>query len=265
MSLIPGSSSAPSIHANGVASGSVVSPSALLIPYGITGQIGNVRASSSTAQTLVNNDNDIQIFSPTAAHDVNLPTTSVASGRAFYIVNRGGFALTIKSSGGNTVITPSTGTVTNGVYLVRALQAAPTTAAHWMVECVYEIGTFTPVLKLGATSATASTAIGSYVRTGREVHIKGNLVITSLNAGSGSLTIAGMPFTSNSVAGNNGYLGIEYAANMSSFTGARGLFETNNTLATIYLDSATTYTAATQANATATSQLYFAGSYQAAS
>ncbi len=265
MSLIPGSSSAPSIHPNGIASGSVGSPSALLIPYGITGQIGNVRASSSTAQTLVNADNDIQIFTPTAAHDVNLPTTDVASGRAFYIVNRGGYALTIKSSGGNTVVSPSTGTVTNGVYLVRALQAAPTTAAHWMVEGVYEIGTFTPVLKLGATSASASTAIGSYVRNGREISFKGHLVLTNLNSGSGTVTIAALPFTSNSVDGNNGFVGIEHAANMSSFTGARGLIETNNTLFTLYLDNATTYTAVTQANVTATTQLYFAGSYQAAS
>lgn len=265
MSLIPGSSSAPSIHPNGIASGSVATPTPLLIPYGITGQIGNVRASSSTAQTLVNSDNDIQIFTPTAAHDVNLPTTSVASGRAFYIVNRGGYALTIKSSGGNTVITPSTGTVTNGVYVVRSLQAAPTTAAHWQVEYVYEIGTFTPVLKLGATSASASTAIGSYVRNCREVSFKGNLVLSNLNSGSGNITITGLPFTSNSVAGNNGFVGIEYAANMSSFSGARGLVETNNTLFTLYLDNATTYTAATQANVTATSQLYFGGSYQAAS
>lgn len=265
MSLIPGSSSAPSIHPNGIASGSVATPLPLLIPYGITGQIGNVRASSSTAQTLVNADNDIQIFTPTAAHDVNLPTTDVASGRAFYIVNRGGYALTIKSSGGNTVITPSTGTVTNGVYVVRSLQAAPTTAAHWMIEYVYEIGTFTPVLKLGATSASASTAIGSYVRNCREVNIKGSLLLSNLNGGTGNMTITGLPFTSNSTSRNNGVLVFGYAGSMSSFSGACGFIETNNTLASVYLDNATTYTNATHANATATSEIYFSGSYQAAS
>ena len=192
MSLIPGSSSAPSIHPNGIASGSVATPTPLLIPYGITGQIGNVRASSSTAQTLVNADNDIQIFTPTAAHDVNLPTTSVASGRAFYIVNRGGYALTIKSSGGNTVITPSTGTVTNGVYLVRALQAAPTTAAHWQVEYVYETGTFTPSDQSGA-GLTFTNPQGYYNRLGNSVLI--SIFVTYPVTANGSAAVIGeLPF-----------------------------------------------------------------------
>lgn len=195
MSLIPGSSSAPSIHPNGIASGSVATPTPLLIPYGITGQIGNVRASSSTAQTLVNSDNDIQIFTPTAAHDVNLPTTSVASGRAFYIVNRGGYALTIKSSGGNTVITPGTGTVTNGVYLVRALQAAPTTAAHWQVEYVYETGSFVPtVYGSSVTGAgTYSTQVGLYTRVNNLVTAFANINWTA-HTGSGNARYT-LPFT----------------------------------------------------------------------
>lgn len=201
MSLIPGSSSAPSIHPNGIASGSVATPTPLLIPYGITGQIGNVRASSSTAQTLVNSDNDIQIFTPTAAHDVNLPTTSVASGRAFYIVNRGGYALTIKSSGGNTVVSPSTGTVTNGVYVVRSLQAAPTTAAHWQVEYVYEIGTWVP-----ANSSTSySVQTGRYTRNNNIVSVWFFLGITTLGAGSAT-TISGLPFTANSALASSGAL-----------------------------------------------------------
>lgn len=202
MSLIPGSSSAPSIHPNGIASGSVATPLPLLIPYGITGQIGNVRASSSTAQTLVNADNDIQIFTPTAAHDVNLPTTSVASGRAFYIVNRGGYALTIKSSGGNTVITPGTGTVTNGVYLVRALQAAPTTAAHWMVEYIYEVGTWTPTDASGASLSFTSTS-GSYTRIGRQ--IRSSFRLTYPSTASGSQAAISLPFTGSSSASNGGF------------------------------------------------------------
>lgn len=212
MSLIPGSSSAPSIHPNGIASGSVATPLPLLIPYGITGQIGNVRASSSTAQTLVNSDNDIQIFTPTAAHDVNLPTTSVASGRAFYIVNRGGYALTIKSSGGDTVVSPSTGTVTNGVYLVRALQAAPTTAAHWQVEYVYEPGTFTPSVAGSSTAGTYNYTFrqGSYMKIGNKVSCDIFLNWTTSGAdGTGNMIITGLPFTSSAsqfTAGTIGYI-----------------------------------------------------------
>jgi len=214
MSLIPGSSSAPSIHPNGIASGSVATPTPLLIPYGITGQIGNVRASSSTAQTLVNSDNDIQIFNPTAAHDVNLPTTSVAAGRAFYIVNRGGYALTIKSSGGNTVVSPSTGTVTNGVYLVRALQAAPTTAAHWQVEYVYEVGTFTPTDQSGASLSFSAGTAGFYTKIGRDVHVWAQIIFPA--TASGAAATISLPFTSANVS-NSYCTGATYTNQGSEF------------------------------------------------
>lgn len=229
MSLIPGSSSAPSIHANGVASGSVATPLPLLIPYGVTGQIGNVRASSSTAQTLVNSDNDIQIFTPTAAHDVNLPTTSVASGRAFYIVNRGGYNLTIKSSNGNTVITPGTGTPTNGVYVVRALQAAPTTAAHWQVEYAYEVGTFTPTV-FGRSTAGAGTYTiqnGAYSRINNLVTVSVSLLWTA-HTGSGT-TAFSLPYTSFAGINTPGFS----IANISNFA------LTASNIATIYVPNAT--------------------------
>lgn len=229
MSLIPGSSSAPSIHPNGIASGSVATPLPLLIPYGITGQIGNVRASSSTAQTLVNSDNDIQIFTPTAAHDVNLPTTSVASGRAFYIVNRGGYALTIKSSGGNTVVSPGTGTVTNGVYLVRALQAAPTTAAHWQVEYVNETGTWSPSV---GGSATYTTNSGFYNRVNNIVHIRAQLTINLIGTGSTSV-VSGLPFTSATTSINSSvYIGYwsGLAASYVYFSGIVGSASSTFTL-----------------------------------
>lgn len=199
MSLIPGAASAPSIHAFGVASGSTVSPTPLLLPYGMTGNIGNVRSSSSTAQTLVNDDNDIQIFTPTAAHDVNLPTTDVASGRAFYIVNKGGYALTIKSSNGNTVVDASTGTVTNGVYLVRSLQATPTTSAHWMIESINEVGTFLPVVKGTSTAGTYTytAQLGTYTRVFNKAFISIYMNWSSAGTdGTGNMQISNIPFTS---------------------------------------------------------------------
>lgn len=196
MALIPGASTAPSIHPYGLASGSTGSPTALLLPYGLTGVVGNVRSSSSTAQTLVNADNDIQIFTPTAAHDVNLPTTDVASGRAFYIVNKGGYALTIKSSNGNTVVAAGTGTVTSGVYVVRSLQATPTTSAHWLVEYVYETGTWTPTI-FGTAVAGAGTYtnnVGLFTRTNNTVNVLANLLWTA-HTGSGNARFT-LPFTS---------------------------------------------------------------------
>ncbi len=263
MSLIPGSSSAPSIHPNGIASGSVGSPSALLIPYGITGQIGNVRASSSTAQTLVNEDNDIQIFSPTAAHDVNLPTTSVASGRAFYIVNRGGYALTIKSSGGNTVITPSTGTVTNGVYLVRALQAAPTTAAHWMIEYINETGTFLPVLKYGTTAQTyaANGQVGIYSKVGNSVTVQ-MWVNVNAKSGTGAATLEGLPFVNINSA--SGYTGghSAYTAAMTTATSVSGFVTANGSIINLHYDTAGGSAQLTDANFTTSTSFILGFSYR---
>lgn len=208
MSLIPGASTAPSIHPYGLASGSTGSPTALLLPYGLTGVVGNVRSSSSTAQTLVNTDNDIQIFTPTAAHDINLPSTDVASGRAFYIVNKGGYNLTIKSSNGNTVVSVGTGTPTYGVYLVRSLQATPTTSAHWLVEYVYETGTWSPTIFGTAVAGSGTYSVtpsGLYTRINNTVTVLANLLWTA-HTGSGNARFT-LPFVG--ASGSN---------NISSFT-----------------------------------------------
>lgn len=64
----------------------------------------------------------------------------------------------------------------------------------------YEEGTWTPVLSDGANNATTSTQVGSYTKVGRQVHIKGYIVLSSLGSVSGSVRIAGLPFVSNSAA-----------------------------------------------------------------
>jgi hypothetical protein len=56
-----------------------------------------------------------------------LPTTSVLAGQAWKIINTSTGALTIDSSGSNFVKTLAAG----ASMTVSALQAAPTTAAHW--------------------------------------------------------------------------------------------------------------------------------------
>ncbi|HMY90884.1 MAG TPA: hypothetical protein PLM85_09570 [Nitrosomonas sp.] len=129
----------------------------------------------------------------------------------------------------------------------------------------YEEGTWSPGFKCGSTAASLSVTVGTYIKIGKTVYVSGTLTVSNLNGGSGNLVISNLPFSSQTTSGISGYLGITYAGNMSSFTGARGFIEINNTIASIYLDNATTYTAATQANATATTQLYFSGFYYSAS
>ena len=58
----------------------------------------------------------------------------------------------------------------------------------------YEEGTWTPVVKLGSTTNSSSTAIGVYTKIGRVVYIQ--CTITGITkSGSGALSINGLPFT----------------------------------------------------------------------
>lgn len=111
-----------------------------------------VAAATNSAQTLTNTSEDSQLFSPSASHDVVLPTTGVLKGRKFTIINNTTYArstmalLTIKSSAG-TAFTHANGankygTIGNGYIEVVALQDTPTTPAHWLVTDLKEEGNY---------------------------------------------------------------------------------------------------------------------------
>jgi hypothetical protein len=84
-------------------------------------------ATAAGTTTLVVSSAEIQAFTGATTQTVTLPTTSVAAGQRFTVINNSSGAVTVNSSGANLVKTVAAGAST----VVTALQATPTTAAHW--------------------------------------------------------------------------------------------------------------------------------------
>lgn len=84
-------------------------------------------ATAAATTTLTASSAPTQRFTGTSTQTVVLPTTEVIAGQQFTLVNASTGAVTVNASGGSTVLTlPGKTTVT-----VTALQATPTTNAHW--------------------------------------------------------------------------------------------------------------------------------------
>lgn len=128
--------------------------------------VANVRASEgSGTTTLTSSDNRHQIFNLSAARTCVLPTTGIVKGEEFVIENQAAFDLTIQSSNGTEITSAGgsnmTATHQKGNCVLVALQAAPTTPAHWRVKYVEDeftisagsVGVFS-----GSGSVTAGTA-----------------------------------------------------------------------------------------------------------
>lgn len=61
----------------------------------------------------------------------------------------------------------------------------------------YEEGTWTPVIKFGATTATQTSSIAKYTKIGNTVTCWLEGYVTNLNGGTGTFTLNGLPFQSN--------------------------------------------------------------------
>ena len=59
----------------------------------------------------------------------------------------------------------------------------------------YEEGTWTPVIKFGATTATQTSTATSYTKIGRQVTCFVETYISNLNGGTGDFEVSGLPFT----------------------------------------------------------------------
>jgi hypothetical protein len=68
----------------------------------------------------------------------------------------------------------------------------------------YEEGTWTPTVLLGATNNSVGTATGTYTKIGNVVFIACRMENVT-KAGTGSLTVGGLPFTASSVGNQNRY------------------------------------------------------------
>lgn len=84
-------------------------------------------ATAAGTTTLTVDSGEVQVFTGTTTQTCILPTTSVIAGRRFTIVNNSTGLVTVNASGGSTVAKLAAG----GSCVLTALQATPTTAAHW--------------------------------------------------------------------------------------------------------------------------------------
>ena len=91
-------------------------------------------ATAGATTTLTITSTQVQEFTGSLAQTVALPTTSVPAGAQYQLINNSTGALTVQSSGGNTVVIMAAATEST----FTALVATPTTAAHW--EDTYQAG-----------------------------------------------------------------------------------------------------------------------------
>ena len=113
------------------------------------------QATAAGTTTLVVGDASIQEFTGSTTQTVLLPTTGVVAGQSFRIINNSTGAVTVQSSGANTVMTLAG--VSSSVYTsVRciALVATPTTAANWKVEPFVAGGASTAMMVGGGATAS---------------------------------------------------------------------------------------------------------------
>lgn len=110
-------------------------------------------ATAGGTTTLTAASSEIQLFTGSSTQTVVLPTTGVVAGQRFTITNT--------SSGGSLVVNASGGGVVNAVAVnaavtFTALQATPTTAAHWVT-----------VIGTGTSASTAASAFTNATRDGQ--------------------------------------------------------------------------------------------------
>ena len=135
----------------------------------------------------------------------------------------------------------------------------------------YEEGTWTPSLSATTTAPTvtyhsdATTGrFGRYVKVGRVVHIWGRIRLTARTGGSGFAIVTGLPFT---VASGTGGVSSPsfYVGLMSGWTTAGpegGYFNAGATTMTLSSSSATTTAGIPIANAGATADVMWSGTYE---
>lgn len=87
-------------------------------------------ATAAGTTTLTITSTETQVFTGTTTQTVKLPTTGVVAGQKFYVENLSTGAITLQSSGANTIVVMATQTVV----IFVALVATPTTAANWSAE-----------------------------------------------------------------------------------------------------------------------------------
>lgn len=172
-------------------------------------QTAEIRSSEGAGTTtLVSTDKRVQAFNLSAARTVKLPTTGILAGESLLITNRTDFLLTIQSSDGTSITqangaSGSVGDASHkiGYALLRCIQDTPTASTHWIVEQVYDQGSFTHTINFSSSTGTAAITgqASRYTRANRKVSIQAQIAFDK-GTGSGNLRFAALPFTSETVS-----------------------------------------------------------------
>lgn len=93
----------------------------------------------------------------------------------------------------------------------------------------YEIGTFTPEIRIGGSVSgiTNNSQVGQYTKIGRMVTLTGRVSISNKGSNSGAMIIAGMPFASQNTSNLESF-GVVELQNMSTGTDNLGSLTNNN-------------------------------------
>lgn len=110
-------------------------------------------ATATGTTTLTIASTETQVFTGTLAQTVKLPTTSVAQGAIYTIINQSTLAVTVQSSGANTITILAAGT--SGIF--TAVVATPTTAANWSSRYLGVVVTSGKSLSVSNTLTLAGT------------------------------------------------------------------------------------------------------------
>jgi hypothetical protein len=144
-----------------------------------TGFISNFSsiATAGTTTALTVSSAPIEIFTGSTTQTVTLPTTSIVAGQQYQVVNKSSGAVTVQSSGANTITILAGGTSA----IFTALVATPTTAANW-----------------------SSAYLGDSVASGKALTVSNSLTLagtdaSTLNIGAGG-TLGSNAFTSTAYA-----------------------------------------------------------------
>jgi hypothetical protein len=128
----------------------------------------------------------------------------------------------------------------------------------------YEENTWTYDVKHGATSVTAINggySTGRYIKIGKMVYVSGYIIITTVGAGTGAVTITGLPFTVGSSTADNP--AIPFFVQNTTYTGqVSGIFaQGTTTIGLFQTTEAGSTSTLTEANTADDSRFLFGGAY----
>lgn len=190
------------------------------------------------------------------------------------ISNAGGSSLMTLQNSGNVGIgvTPATG---KGILQLSGGIGFPATAdlstdANTLDD--YEEGNWTPTFSAVTTAPTVaynsdpfSGRIGRYVKIGRVIHIWGRVRLTSRTGGSGSVIISGLPFVPWAGPGNavnSASLYIGFMGNWTTNGPTGGYFPFGGSYINLTYSTAVSTPLVPIANASATAEVMFSGTYE---